>query len=66
MRSRLLRWPQTLLAAMTPQELAKEFRRLAAEARQGTVPGDVEDRAFTDGMDRAYKQAAQMVEEKLS
>lgn len=57
---------------MTPKQLAEEFRRLAAEAGEYADFVDAPDKIYEAsaylqyGLQLAYEQAAQMVEEKLN
>jgi hypothetical protein len=48
------------------QELAKEFRRLAAEAETAPTALQTYDQAWAQAEAWAFKRAAQMLEEKLN
>jgi sirohydrochlorin ferrochelatase len=48
------------------QELAQEFRRLAAEAQEARNERDSDEFAFWDGKRETWTQAAQMLEERLN
>jgi hypothetical protein len=53
--------------AMTPKQLAEEFRRLAAEARSGASRTQSDyRRAVNSSRAQTFEQAAKMLEEKLS